>query len=463
MLDLGQYQIRGSTAREIAGTAEAAIREGLLQSGQALPTVRELAKSLGVSPATVNSAYRILQRRSLVIAEGRRGTRVAARPAVRMPAPSSPRARGLGTIGGAEPWQQPRPPAGVRDLTIGLPDAELLPSVSAVVAKLDLASRMRFSQLEGIDPKLLEVAGRWFADDGLDAPAIAVVSGAFDGIERVLQAHLRPGDRVVIEDPTYPSIRDVLLGLGLVGVPVKTDERGLLPEALAAALHTGAEGIVIVPRAQNPLGAALDDERAAALRAVLERAPEVLIVEDDHAWSVSGAPFATLVSPQRARWSVVRSVSKILHPDLRVALVAGDRTTIARVEGRQSLGPRWVSHVLQAIVAEMMRDSDFIPTCERAAEVYGARRRALIEALADRGVRAYGRSGLNVWVAVREEAPVVRSLLAAGWLVLAGEPFRIRTPAGVRITISTLLEEEANEVAELIAQVETAARPRRVY
>jgi DNA-binding transcriptional MocR family regulator len=170
-----------------------------------------------------------------------------------------------------------------------------------------------------------------------------------------------------------------------------------------------------------------------------------------------------LIAPGWERWTLIRSMSKILHPDLRLALVAGDETTIARVEGRQALGPRWVSHVLQAIAAEMLDDPQFPHTCARAAEAYTARRAALISALADQGIAAYGRSGLNVWVSVREEAPVSRALLDAGWLVLAGEHFRMMTPAGIRITISTLRDGEAAELARVIATAEHAGRPRRMY
>src|SRR5207248_1989408 len=140
----------------------------------------------------------------------------------------------------------------------------------------------------------------------------------------------------------------------------------------------------------------------------------------------------------------------------------GDETTIARVEGRQALGPRWVSHVLQAIVFQLMADPGFEATARRAAEVYRARREALISALADRDVPAYGRSGLNVWIPVREEIRAVGALLEGGWLVMAGERFRIDTPPGVRVTISTLLEDEADELAEAIAATEHAGRPRRV-
>jgi DNA-binding transcriptional MocR family regulator len=156
-------------------------------------------------------------------------------------------------------------------------------------------------------------------------------------------------------------------------------------------------------------------------------------------------------------------MSKILHPDMRLALIAGDEATIARVEGRQALGPRWVSHLLQALAAEMLRDPTFGQTCARAGEAYAERREALIGALAEHGVKAHGRSGMNVWVRVREEAPIVRAMLDGGWLVLAGEHFRIRTTPGIRITISTLKDGEAEEIARLIAAAEHVGRPRRAY
>src|SRR5262249_8563149 len=184
---------------------------------------------------------------------------------------------------------------------------------------------------------------------------------------------------------------------------VPVDEQGLLPEPFEASLARGAEAAVIVPRAQNPLGSAIDDDRAASLQRILEAYADVLLVEDDHAGLVSGAPFASTIGPAASRWALIRSVSKILHPDLRLALMAGDEVTIGRVEGRQALGTRWVSHILQATVVALLRDPAFGATCERARQTYAARRRALIDALAERDIAAYGRSGLNVWVPVREE------------------------------------------------------------
>jgi hypothetical protein len=68
-----------------------------------------------------------------------------------------------------------------------------------------------------------------------------------------------------------------------------------------------------------------------------------------------------------------------------------------------------------------------------------------------------------VWVPVREEAPAVRALLDAGWLVMAGEQYRLRSQPGIRVTTATLDEADAPEVAAVIAAVEHAGRPRRAY
>ncbi len=451
MLDLAQYRIEGSTAREIAASTEAAIRDGRLAASEHLPTVRALAERLGASPATVSAAYRILRERGLVIAEGRRGTRVVPRPAVRTPPP--PRRY----------VPEPPLPAGVRDLTIGLPDPALLPDLQAALRRVDLTEKLEVSGLEAADPELLALASAAFEADGVSADALAVVAGAFDGAERVLQAHLRPGDRVIVEDPSYIGILDLLIPLSLVPVPVEVDELGLIPEALRPAVERGAEAVFAVPRAQNPYGSAMDETRAAELRSILAQDEHLLIVEDDHAGGVAGAEYNSLVAPGRERWAIIRSVSKTLHPDLRLAMLAGDETTVARVEGRQILGPRWISHVIQAIVVEEWRDPAFPTRTAHARDTYAARRHALLDGLAEHGISAHGHSGLNVWVPVQEESRIVRRLDAAGWRVLAGERFRLGTPPGIRVTTSTLPVEEAPAVAAAIAEVENAGRSRRLY
>lgn len=166
----------------------------------------------------------------------------------------------------------------------------------------------------------------------------SVLDRQLDAIERVLQAHLRPGDRVAVEDPGYSEIFDLLSALGLIAEPVAIDEYGLLPEALIRALKAGSRACIFTPRAQNPTGAALDDLRARDLRKVFESYGNVLVIEDDHAGPIAGVPALTVCHRKKSRWAVVRSVSKSLGPDLRLAVVAGDATTVTRIEGRQFIG-----------------------------------------------------------------------------------------------------------------------------
>jgi DNA-binding transcriptional MocR family regulator len=268
----------------------------------------------------------------------------------------------------------------------------------------------------------------------------------------VLEAHLRPGDRVGIEDPGFSHTIDLLASLGLVAVPVAIDDVGLLPDALGALLDEGVEALIATPRAQNPSGAAFDASRARDVRRVLARAPDLLVIEDDHAAEVAGADLFPLAETRRARWAFVRSVSKSLGPDLRLAVLAGDAETIARVEGRQRIGIRWVSHVLQRLALALLSDRGVLRSLRVAEHTDSARREALLGALAERGVEAHGRSGLNVWIPVPEESAATHALAAAGWAVSAGERYRLRSGPAIRVTTASLALDEAAGVAEEIAR-----------
>jgi DNA-binding transcriptional MocR family regulator len=190
----------------------------------------------------------------------------------------------------------------------------------------------------------------------------------------------------------------------------------------------------------------IDPDRADELRISLIPHPDVLLIEDDHAGAAAGAPCVTL-SEGRARWATVRTVSKTLGPDLRLAVMAGDGTTIARVEGRQLLGMGWVSHVLQGIVVGLWKDRATPALLRRAEQTYGRRRAALVGALAERGVSVAARSGLNVWIPVPDERAVAAALLEEGWAVARGEPFRLRAAPGIRVTTASLEEQEADDFA----------------
>jgi DNA-binding transcriptional MocR family regulator len=421
------------TAREIATALETRIWDSRLSAGERLPTIRSLAAELGVSPMTVATAYRELRRRGLVTAAGRRGTRVSERPPLAQAA-------------------TPSVPAGARDLVTGNPDPELLPSLAPALATVDPAPRLY--RPAAMSPELAALAREQFAADGIHAGSLAVVAGALDAVERVLAAHLRPGDSVAVEDPGYVRVFDLLRVAGLELVPVRVDDFGPVPEELEQALASGIQAVILTPRAQNPFGAALDEQRAEALRGVLAQYPDVLVIEDDHAGAVAGAP-ALSVCTGRLHWAISRSVSKTLGPDLRLSVVAGDTETIARVEGRQMLGTGWISHVVQQLVVGLWSDPGTLAGIEQAARIYSERRVTLMNALAANGIATHGRSGLHVWVPVAQETAVVTALLERDWAVMAGERWRLQSPPGIRITTAALEPEDAERLAADLADVLT--------
>jgi DNA-binding transcriptional MocR family regulator len=420
----------GSGAATIAARIEALIAAGELGPGERLPAVRALAGELGVSPATVAAGYRGLRDRGLVRPDGRHGTVVAARPPLRVrPA-------------------RPLPP-GVRDLASGNPDPGALPPLGTALASIDTGHKLYGGP--AILPQLAELARAGFAADGVGGE-IAVAGGALDGIERVLQAELRPGDRVVVEDPGWPRIGDLVNAIGLRAEPVAVDQDGPAPDRLAAALQAGARAVIATPRGQNPTGAVVGPRRAAQLQGVLAGFAQVLVIEDDYIAGIAGARYAALHG-RSERWAVIRSVSKVLGPDLRLAMIAADPLTISRVAGRQLLGPGWVSHLLQQTVVALHADAAHRGLLRRAERLYASRRAALVAALAEHGIPAHGRSGLGVWIPVEEETAIVQALAERGWAVAPGERFRYRSAPGIRVTTTALRPAEASRLAGDIAAV----------
>ena len=412
------------------------MHSGVLVPGETLPPIRQLALTSRLSPVTVAAAYRRLRARGIVVGEGRRGTRVR-------PNPASP-------VVAAD--QRPAP-EGQFDLATGNPDPELLPSPGSALSRIGATPRLYGET--AIQSRLLAFAAGEFAADEVEASHLAVVSGALDGLERLLREHLRPGDRIAVEDPSLPALHDLIGASGFATVPIQLDGEGPRPDSLADALGQGVRSIVLTPRAQNPTGAALSKPRAVELARLLRKRDEVLVVENDPAGPVSGVPYLTVCRDAR-RWAVVRSVSKFLGPDLRVAVMVGDELTIARVTGRQSLGVRWVSHLLQELTLALWSDPSSGRRLAQAADVYATRRTALLDALNRQDVAVQSRSGFNIWVPVHEETAAVQYLAACGWAVAAGERFRVRSGPAIRITTAGL---PVNLADALAADVAAAVRP----
>ncbi|MFH8533432.1 aminotransferase class I/II-fold pyridoxal phosphate-dependent enzyme [Streptomyces tendae] len=443
---LGEYRITGRGAAEISASVERAVGAGELRPGEPLPPMRELAQRLGVNPNTVAAAYRTLRERGVIETAGRRGSRVRAKPA---------------TTG--REFIRVEVPAGVRDVSDGNPDPALLPALGPVFAAA-AGQGDREPVLYGhapVDPELARVARAELDADGVPDGPVAVTSGSLDAMERVLAAHLKAGDAVAVEDPGWGSLLDLVPALGLRTVPVGVDDQGPLPEDVRRVLAAGARALVVTDRAQNPTGAAVGPARARALRSVLRDHPGTLLIEDDHGHGIVDLPLHPLAGTTRS-WAFVRSAAKACGPDLRLAVFTGDPVTLDRVRGRQRLGPGWVSRITQRAVARLWADGAV--DGRAVAGVYGRRRDALIGALAEHGVTGQGRSGMNVWIPVPDETGAVARLLHAGWAVAPGARFRLAAPPGIRITVSTLGEEDTGPLAAAVAAaVGPGAGPPRSY
>ncbi|MDM4723154.1 aminotransferase class I/II-fold pyridoxal phosphate-dependent enzyme [Micromonospora sp. WMMA1363] len=435
-----RYQITGATAVAISASVESGIRSGDLAAGAVLPTVRALAAELAVSPATVARAYRELRQRGLVVTAGRHGTRVRPRPPV---------------VGGRSALM-PAPAPGVRDLASGQPDPRLLPPLGPHLAALagHLGPPSGYVS-SAVLPALAEAARARLTADGVPVEEVTVTGGALDGIERLLGAYLRPGDAVAVEDPGWANLLDLVAALGLRPIGVPVDDDGPTEAGVDAALALGARALVVTTRAQNPTGAAVSAQRAGRLRVLLAGRSDLLLIEDDHAAELARVPLHPLagVTPS---WAFVRSASKPYGPDLRLAVLAGDEATVARVAGRLRAGAGWVSTVLQRLVLDLWSDPAVAALVTQAGESYERRRAGLLAELAVRGVPARGRSGINIWLPVSDETSVVTALRDAGWAVAPGALHRIGAEPAVRLTVSPL---DAADLAPLADAVVRALRP----
>lgn len=436
--------ISGTTAAEIAGSVRDQVASGELAPQAMLPPVRALAAELGVNRNTVALAYRRLVEAGVAETRGRGGTVIAAVPQLAR--------EGVGVGGDCV------------DLASGNPDPEVLPDILAAARSGHY--RQPLYGMPAIDEALAEWASGDFAEDVEQPFRTLVAHGAVDATERLLNAHLARGDLVAVEDPCFLASIGTLRLNGYQSVPVQVDSAGMRPDALRAALADGARAVVCTPRAHNPTGASLTEERAADLRTILTHHPQVLVIEDDHFSAVSARPYHRITPPTTARWALVRSVSKFLGPDLRLALVAADVESAMRLESRLSAGTTWVSRLLQHIAHELLVDPGVHELHERAREAYTQRSGLLIQRLHAHGIEVpYRPDGLNVWLELDVDSrSVVQALAERGWAVRPGHLF-VRDPSthqgAIRVTSSTITESQAEafaaELAAVVADLRTAS------
>ncbi|STE15924.1 transcriptional regulator PtsJ [Citrobacter sp. wls718] len=425
--------IDGKTANEIFDSIRQHITTGALVAGDTLPPVRDLATVLNVNRNTVAAAYKRLVTTGLALSLGRNGTVIKG--------VSSP----VALEGG-------NPDTPLTDLSGGNPAPSRLPDLSHYFAKINKHPRLYGDEV--VSPGLKTWATQWM-QDALPGPGeIDITSGAIDAIERLLCAHLLPGDSVAVEDPCFLSSINMLRYAGYSANPVSVDSEGMQPDMLELALQKGARAVIITPRAHNPTGCSLSAIRAARLQEILSRYPQTLVIIDDHFALLSASPLYPVIAPQTKHWAVICSMSKTLGPDLRLAIVASDPDTSAKLRLRLNAGSQWVSHLLQDLACACLSDENYQRTLVQTQQFYASQQQKLSLALQQQGIELAAGDGLNLWLPLQTHSQSLAFALAkAGWLVREGEVFGINAPShGLRITLSTLDDHDITRLAADIHQ-----------
>jgi DNA-binding transcriptional MocR family regulator len=170
---------------------------------------------------------------------------------------------------------------------------------------------------------------------------------------------------------------------------------------------------------------------------------------------IAESGFHSVIAPGTTRWAIVRSVSKFLGPDLRLAVLRADAGTTARLRIR--LGrPSWISHLLQHVAAGLLTSPATASRLAEAAAAYSRRRALPTEALAAKGLPVFpARDSLNLWIPVTgQEQDVVDALARTGWAVRPGSAFTTGPrPAAVRVTTATITPEQASGLAAALHTV----------
>ncbi|WHT16941.1 aminotransferase class I/II-fold pyridoxal phosphate-dependent enzyme [Crossiella sp. CA-258035] len=439
--------VEDGSATGIAAAINRLIGSGELAVGTRLPTVRALAQALGVSPTTVNEAWRSLARVGAIETKGRNGSFVTARTHNAEPTRFWRLAGDTGRF--------------ARDLSAGVPDQALLPPIGPALARIDGQPPLSGYLDAPVLPELEKLVRKAWAPV-CDPETLTIVNGSLDGIDRLVGQLLRLGDRVIVENPTFPPFLDLLDTVGASALPVPVDEEGILPDALAAQLRRDPAVLLMQPRAQNPTGVSLTPRRAAQLVEKLRAHPDVVVIEADHSGDVALAEPVSFAGELPDRVVRVQSFSKSHGPDLRLAALGGPAAIVEPLIGRRHLGAAWSSRLLQEVLVGLLTDPGCVAAVATARTVYARRRAALKDALASRGIQSTGWDGINLWINVAREREALVTLAAQGIGAAPGSPFLVEPTGGdhLRVTTATLPVEEAAAVADALAE---AARPYPPY
>ncbi|MFI1101919.1 PLP-dependent aminotransferase family protein [Streptomyces melanogenes] len=359
--------------RALAQGIRTLLLDGRIPLHTRLPAERELAGALAVSRATVTAAYDLLREGGYALSRRGAGTWTEL-PAGQRPANVASFPDGADTI----------------DLAMAAPaapEAEYAEALALAGARLPGHLRTPGYHPLGL-PELRAAVAERYTRRGLPTlpDQILVTTGAQQALSLVMGLLARPGDRVLVESPSYANGLDAIRYAGLRMTPVPVTDDGWDGELMECALRQTAPRLAyLIPDFHNPTGALMEtDQRARLLRSARATGTWLLVDETmaEMALDVPApAPFASLARHGEGEQVVtVGSLSKTHWGGLRIGWVrAGSRliTELAATRIHRDMA----SSVLDQLVAiELLPGMDEV-LVSRLAQMR-ERRAALADALA---------------------------------------------------------------------------------
>ncbi|HET7574073.1 MAG TPA: PLP-dependent aminotransferase family protein [Solirubrobacterales bacterium] len=346
----------------------------------------------------------------------------------------------------------------------GAPSADILPHEAvrkAVDAALDNDWEKALSYGTGIGhPGLCEWVAREF--HGLEAENVMFTNGSMEAAALLFRYMVEPGDRVVVEQPTYDRTLLMLQRLGVELVPVRLEADGLDVAQLEAALAEGPIKLAhVIPNFHNPAGCTLSAEKRVRL---VELAAEhgFWIFEDDpyRELPFEGEALETMLAIDSAERVVhASSFSKTVSPGVRVGYLAGPAAEIAKLAKRANETYISPNMLAESVVLELCESGGLDRNIEFVKGALRDRRDALVGALREQLPEAefvVPGGGYFLWLDLDEGTDTPALLAEAkgeGVAFVAGPDFMIEGgERSLRLSFASVPPERIHEGVARIAR-----------